>query len=358
MAAKKPSTSSPTKSSPARSRAGSGEAPAARAPARRPAVARSQSLTPEALLDRFERGEFPAALYLEGPDEGLKAALLAELRHAWARAVPDAPLARVFRTAEAGVDEVLAAYHGGSLFAPRELLFLFEVEDLGRSEKRVLAFAEGLLRPTSGTCLVLIESEAETARKSLEPLRGACTARCLALPPTRSTLLAWGARRMKREGITLEPGTMEAVVDACEGDATTFFDELEKLSAWAGPGGKLGTNDVAAILRPVVGADLASYLAAVAAGQSRLAGQRLGRLLAAGVSEGQILFALGNMVGGALGGWSRHRDLSQALRSRLAPRLLTRALDALYRAEAAWKGGRADAVAVLEQATRAVAGAA
>ena len=31
-------------------------------------------------------------------------------------------------------------------------------------------------------------------------------------------------------------------------------------------------------------------------------------------------------------------------------------LDGLYRAEATWKGGRADAVAVLEQATRVVAG--
>jgi hypothetical protein len=31
-------------------------------------------------------------------------------------------------------------------------------------------------------------------------------------------------------------------------------------------------------------------------------------------------------------------------------------MDALYRGEAAWKGGRADVVAVLEQATREVAG--
>lgn len=34
-----------------------------------------------------------------------------------------------------------------------------------------------------------------------------------------------------------------------------------------------------------------------------------------------------------------------------------RALDAVYRAESAWKGGRADVVAVLEHATRDVAGA-
>src|SRR6185503_5281693 len=148
--------------------------------------------------------------------EGLKAALLAELRRAWARAVPEAPLARVFRTGETGVDEVLAAFHGGSLFTPRELLMLLEVEDLGRSEKRVTALADGLDRPTTGTCLVLIESAAETPRKSLEPLRAASSVRCIALPPVRATLLAWGTRRMKRETIELEAGTIEAVVDACE----------------------------------------------------------------------------------------------------------------------------------------------
>jgi hypothetical protein len=31
-------------------------------------------------------------------------------------------------------------------------------------------------------------------------------------------------------------------------------------------------------------------------------------------------------------------------------------MDALFRVEAAWKGGRADVIALLEQATRTVAG--
>jgi len=310
----------------------------------------------DTLLEGLDRGQFPATLYLEGPDEGLKAALLAEIRHAWARACPEAPAARVFRASETGVDELLAAFHGGSLFASRELLMVLEVEDLGRSEKKIVALAEGLARPTLGTSMVLVESEGDNERKSLEPLRAACAARCLAMPPIRATLLAWGRRRMERERITLAAGTMEAVVDACEGDAATFFDEIEKLSAWAGAGGRLTPDDVATILRPVVGADLPGYLGAVAAGDSPLAARRLGRLLVAGVGEGTVLFALANLVGGALGGWSRYRDLSGALRRRLPPRDLARLMDGIYRAEAAWKGGRADAVAVLEQATRAVAG--
>src|SRR5262245_51122095 len=220
MVARKPFPSSPKKSSPARSKAGS---------APRAGSARAQALTPEALLLRIERDDFPAALYLDGPDEGLKAALLAELRQGWARVCPEAPAARVFRTSETAVDELLAAFHGGSLFAPRELLIVLEVEQLGRSEKRVAALAQGIARPAGGTCMVLVEGAGDEPRKSLEPLRAAASAHCLAMPPIRAALLAWGVRRMAREKITLAAGTMEAVVDACEGDAAVFFDELEKL---------------------------------------------------------------------------------------------------------------------------------
>ncbi len=47
---------------------------------------------------------------------------------------------------------------------------------------------------------------------------------------------------------------------------------------------------------------------------------------------------------------------SSTLRRRSHPVQLSRALDACYRAEAAWEGGRADVVAVLEQVTRAICG--
>lgn len=265
----------------------------------------------------------------------------------------------MFRAAESGVEEILAAFQSASLFSPRDLVLVLEVEDLARSEKRVAALAEGLARPGGGSCLVLHESEGETERKKLEPLRAACAVRWVADPPARPELLRWGERRLAHAGLEVEPGAVEAVADACEGDPLTFFNELEKLDVMAEQKG--GTRRVtreaaAALLRPVLGADLPDYLGAVALGRAPLAGRALSRLLAAGVGEGQVLFALSNLVGGALGGWARHKDLSAALARRRPARDLANALDALYRAEAAWKGGRADAVAVLEQATRAVCG--
>src|SRR5881296_276910 len=98
-------------------RGGSG---AAAGPVRRRAAAPGAGpLSTSGLFERLDRGEFPASLYLDGPSEALKAALLAELRHAWAKRDREAQPARVFRTAESSVEEILAAYQGISLFSPR-----------------------------------------------------------------------------------------------------------------------------------------------------------------------------------------------------------------------------------------------
>jgi DNA polymerase III delta subunit len=372
MDARKPSPRSPTRSSAARSRAGSPPAPAARSGAARPRPAAlgtrgapgragpgsARLVGGLELIERFRSGDFAASLYIEGPSEALKAALLAELRRAWARAVPEAPLGRVFRAAEAGVEEILAAFQGASLFSPRDLILVLQIEGLARSEKRVAALAAGLATPAGGSCLVLHESEADTPRKTLEPLRAAAGLRWVADPPSRAELLRWGEARLAGGDLEIEPGTIETVADACEGDPLTFFNELEKLDVIAprDAGGlrRVTREDAATLLRPVVGADLPAYLAAVALGRPREAGRALSRLLAAGAGEGAVLFALANLVGGALGGWARQRELSAALARRRPAKRLAVALDALYRAEAAWKSGRADVVAVLEQATRAV----
>src|SRR6059036_2261747 len=110
MVERKPSPRSPTRSSVEPSKAGSrrGEDPAAEAtgrsprgrasggeaPASRPGMGDGGMLDAEGLIERAGRGQFPPTLYLEGPDEALKAALLAELRAAWAASCPEAPAAR------------------------------------------------------------------------------------------------------------------------------------------------------------------------------------------------------------------------------------------------------------------------
>jgi DNA polymerase III delta subunit len=307
-----------------------------------------------ALIAACERGSFPPTLYIDGSDESLKAALLADLRQLWARAVPDAPAARVMRAAESEPADLLAVYHGSSLFSPRELAIVLDVQDLGRSEKRIVALAAGLARPSGGTTMVLVESAGDNERKSLAPLRAACAVHWTAVRPERDELLRWGTRRLARERIQAAPGVLESVADTCEGDPCAFFNELDKLATFVGPEARLTDTELRQLHRPELDADLPEYLAAVAVGNAPIAAQKLSRLLATGAGEGQILFSLQNLVGGALGGWARHRDLSFTLRNRCGPKELGRALDALYRAEAAWKGGRADVIALLEHVTRIV----
>jgi DNA polymerase III delta subunit len=345
------------KSSRGPSRAGSGASGARGAAGARGGPVRGRDAEPLELARAAGAGEFPPSLYLEGPSEAVKTALLSSLRHGWAKRSPESPTARVLRTAESSVEEMLALVQGASLFSPRDLVIVLEIEDLGRGEKKIDALAAGIRGPLGESSLVLVESAADAARKSMEPLRAACAVRTVALPPDRRTMLVWGALKLSEATLTPAAGVLEAVADASEGDALAFFGEVSRLASWAEPGGPVTMDDVGQLLRPAVGAELPDYLAAVAMGDARLAAQRLGRLLAAGVGEGAILFALSNMVGGALGGWTRDRAASQTLLRRRGGPPLIPTMDALYRAEAAWKGGRADVVALLEQATRDVCGA-
>lgn len=354
MDAKKPSPRSRTRSSPGPSKAGDGAA----APARRASTAKPRAAAPAdglALLERAAAGTFPPTLYVEGPDEALKAAFLAEYRRAWARHVPEAAAARVLWPGEDDIDAVLTAWQGVSMFTPRELTLVMGVDVLARSKKKVEELAAGLARPGGESSMALVEAASDKKRESLEPVRAACTAVWSADPVDGRGLVRWGTRRLAAESIGAEAGALEALADVCENESASFFSELSKLAGWAGPGGRVSESDVLSLSRPVIGSDVPEYLLAVASGDAALAAKRLGRIMAAKGSEGEVMFALANLVGGALGGWSRFKELSALLQRRRPARDLARALDAVYRAEAAWKGGRADALAALEQATRAVA---
>lgn len=256
---------------------------------------------------------------------------------------------------EDDVDAVLNAWQSLSMFAPRELTLVMGVETLARSEKRAGELAAGLGRPGGESRIVLVEASADKPRKTLEPVRAACATVLEAKLDSPRDLAAWGERRLAAASIEAAPGAVATLVEVCEGESAAYFSELSKLVDWAGPGGRVTREDVLSLSRPVIGADLPEYLQAVAGGDAALAAKRLGRLVAARESEGELMFALANLVGGALGGWARWGAQSAVLRRRRSPKDLARALDAVYRAEAAWKGGRTGALAALEQATRAVA---
>jgi len=83
----------------------------------------------------------------------------------------------------------------------------------------VAALAAGLAAPSGGSCLVLHESESDTLRKSLEPLRAAASLRWNAELPQRSEHAAAGAiAGWPPPTSTSIRGWSRPVADACEGD--------------------------------------------------------------------------------------------------------------------------------------------
>ena len=155
------------------------------------------------------------------------------------------------------------------MFAARELTIVHGVELIVRgSEKRVAELAEGVARPAGESCLVLVEAAADTPRKTLAPLRAAAAALVdLGFADTRG-LLAWGRRRLAAECLAAARGTLEALLRSCENESVSFLSELGKLVSCCAGRGRVTVADVASLERPVVGAGLADYLLAVAAGDA------------------------------------------------------------------------------------------
>jgi DNA polymerase III delta subunit len=314
-------------------------------------------MDPLALITKLEKGDFPGVLYVEGSDEAIKTAFLADLRRAWATAVPESPTPRIVRTDD-GIDDILAAYQTVSMFASRELTIVFSVEKLVRSDKQIKTLADGLATPSSGSCLVLVEAASDKPRKKLDPLREVAQARLEVGAPDERGLIEWGRRRLLATGNQAEAGVLQALLDACERDPLAFLNEAGKLGVLAGDGGTVTMAHVKTLTAPKLGAELPDFILAVAQGDAKRAAQRLERILAAGESEGTILWSLGHLASSSLVrtsapySWAMYKEATAALARRRNAVSLARAVDAVYRAEAAWKGGRTDVRSALEQATR------
>ena len=187
---------------------------------------------------------------------------------------------------------------------------MLEIEDLGRSEKQVAALAEGIARPAGGVVpgagRVGRRHAAQDARAAARRVRGALRGACRRRAPS-----CWrgASARLAREGIEAEAGRRSrCVADACEGDPLAFFNELDKLFACAGASGRLTRDDGARCCgpwsAPICPSTWPPWRSATPG--SRRSGSA--GCSPRGVGEGAVLFALSNLVGGALGGWARQRE--------------------------------------------------
>jgi DNA polymerase III delta subunit len=219
--------------------------------------------------------------------------------------------------------------------------------------------AQGIGNVPAENLLVFVEGAGDSERKHLNPLRGAC-ARVFALDGLPTTeLRPWAERHAARHGLALEPDAWDALFELPRLDTGEVFNELDKLAAWAGPGGRATRTQVEAIVHPAGGATLGALADAVAERRADRAMDCLLRALEGGESAGGVLFQLMTLLSGALrlrgggGGWVRDRLRSQRVASAWRSEEIARGIDLLYRCERAWKTGRAPEDVLL---VRAVAG--
>ncbi len=301
--------------------------------------------------------ESPGTTYIQGNDEALKAEVLTALKEAWLAAVPDSP-PTVLRAGEAGPAGVLNAAQGGSLFVSRSLIIVLRVEDWARSATTPAAVGQAIAQVPSDNLLVFVESAGDSERKHLNPLRAAC-ARVFAIDGLpASELRAWAERHARRQGLALPPDAWDALFDLPRLDTGEAYNELDKLAAWAGEGGRASREEVLAIVHPAGGATLGQLADAVAERRAAEAMDCLLRALEGGESPGSILFQLVTLLSGALrlrggaGGWIRDRRRSQIVAEGWRPEAIARGLDLLYRCERAWKTGRAPEETLLVRAVQ------
>jgi len=306
--------------------------------------------------------ESPGTTYLSGNDEALKSEILTSLKETWLAAVPDSP-PQVLRAGEAGPGGVLNAVQGGSLFVARSLVIVLRVEDWARSSTVPVGVARGLAQIPPDNLLVFVESAGDSERKHLNPLRSAC-ARVFALDGLPMTELRhWAERHAKRDDLVLAPDAWDALFELPRIDTGEVFNELDKLAAWAGPGGRVTRDQVLSLVHPAGGATLGDLADAIAQRQPAQAMDCLLRAIEGGESTGAILFQLVTLLSGALrlkgggGGWVRDRKRSSQIAG-WPSEDIARGLDLLYRCERAWKTGRAPEETLLVRAVCGLTGTA
>lgn len=176
---------------------------------------------------------------------------------------------------EISLAEVLDDARSMSLFSSRRLIWVAGAEAAlprrlgGDEEPGAAALAEYLESPTPGVTVVFdtaryaLEGEdkakIERIRKFYAPVRAVVEFAPLGVEEARALV-----RELARER-KLEIGTAELglLVETLGGDAGRIAAEMEKLSLYAGPGGRLSRDDIAALVPDARAATLFALVAAL-----------------------------------------------------------------------------------------------
>ncbi len=321
-------------------------------------------MVPDELLAQLRRKRLAPAYLLLGGD-----AYLRDLcrNHIVEAAVPaEARALAVFRFSlkETSLAEILRQAQTLPMLSPRQVFVIDELERTGEADVESL---EDYLGNPNVTSVLIFEASTLDRRTRLARALLEKTHVIEVESPEEDREAAAIARQFAKElGMRLEPTAAEELVFVLGGDLSQLRRELEKLRAYVGAAGSVGTKEIAALVEPARKFNVFEVAALLADGRQGEALGRVRRLLAEGENPIGVVGALAWLFRQLLQaqelppnspvwqaqrrlGLSRERAealLRQARRFRQEE--LAEALGVLAEADGALKSSPPDPVALLE----------
>jgi len=205
------------------------------------------------LVSRLAAGTTVAGVLLLGDDAYLRKQCRARLVGAVLPGGETAWGVSRFSLAEAGLGRVLQQAQMRPMLAPRQVVFVEDLEALETlDERRRDAALDGLLAylddPAPFTLLVLEAAQLDQRMRLFKTLREKLPVVALALPEEleeRLEAAAGHAARMAGElGVTLEPAAAVQLADSLSGGLAFIETEVEKLAAYVGERRRITPQDV------------------------------------------------------------------------------------------------------------------
>jgi DNA polymerase-3 subunit delta len=328
------------------------------------------------VIAEVRRGEIAPIYYLFGKERFLVTRAVNAIREAVLEERTKAFNLDVIDCKEAAHpgERIVAAAHTLPMLAKRRLVLAKDADELEAEDFEALAaYAR---EPSPTTCVLMVAETADQRRKFFIDLkkRGAVVKYD---PPYERQLRPWVDGEARRQGVSLEAGAAELLVQVIGADLAQLASALEQLSLYAGGRKRITVADVEEVVAETRQHSVFDLANAVGDGDARRALHQLGRMLAAKEAAVKILFMV-----------TRHfrqlysvRDLdrrgagreevAQALgippffveglvkqSRRLKAGTLARTFEALYQADRALKGSRLGDELVLERLVLELCGAA
>jgi DNA polymerase-3 subunit delta len=182
---------------------------------------------------------------------------------------------------------VLQALESTSLFGGRRAVVLRAVDEAPAEVQRSLI---AYLQDPNPDCLLILTSSKPLAALS-EAVRKVGHV-VEAGKGRRNDLFLWLRERAGELGLRISGDAMGALVEAVGDERMALAQALDELALALGPGGRLGSDDVARQFRGRSQATTFGFLDAAATGQTGVALQALRRLLEQGEAPQALLWAL------------------------------------------------------------------